>query len=85
MRKLQNSFWEVQKSRIWKKDNKENKSRKRLYSEVAEQAADEGIKEATVIQHVLKLPDDTSFQVIVILLHAHLINLGKPYSYAVEK
>lgn len=61
---------------IEKEKAKQIQHKQRPYSEVAKQAADAAIREASNSQQILNLPDDTSFQVMVILLHAHIVNLG---------
>lgn len=50
---------------------------------VAKKAAEASVKDNST-QQVIALPNDTSYKVLVILIHAHLVNLGQPGTYTEE-
>lgn len=51
---------------------------------MAKRAADAALKEASASQQIINLPNDLSLKNLVILINAHLANLGRPGTYAEE-
>lgn len=64
---------------------KENKKINLPYSSVAKKSADAALKEINTAKQVLTLPNDLSVKVLIVLINAHLANLGKIYAQEVKK
>lgn len=71
--------------RIEKEKMTREKERSELpYGTVAKNAADAALIEAASTKQVLALPNDLSVKVLVVLINAHLANIGRPGTYAEE-
>jgi len=71
--------------RIEKEKMTREKERSELpYGAVAKKAADAALIEAASTKQVLALPNDLSVKVLVVLINAHLANIGRPGTYAEE-
>lgn len=57
----------------------------RVYSQVTKQAADAAVKEVSAKQLILLLPGKISFKVMVILIHAHFVNLSQAHMQKKEE
>lgn len=53
-----------------------------LYNTVAKKAVDAALKEAAISKPITALTNDLLFKVLVVLINAHLANIGKPGRYA---
>lgn len=67
-----------------KTTTKEKEKTELPYNLVAKKAEDAALKQATTTKQIMTLPNDLSFKVLVILINAHLANIGKPGTYAEE-
>lgn len=66
------------------KTTKEKEKNELPYNLVAKKAADAALKEATITKQIMTLPNDLSIKVLVVLINAHLANIGRPGTYAEE-
>lgn len=78
----------TRKDIIWKieheKTTKEREQNAIPYSTVARRASDASLKEASASNQIINLPNEFSFKVLVIIINAHLANIGRPGTYTQE-